>query len=40
MLAAVQIKDKLASYAKIDEVKEDTVAHFIEKYPENESIEK
>ncbi len=40
MLAAVQIKDKLASYAKIDEVKEDTVAHFIEKYPEDESIEK
>ena len=40
MLAAVQIKDKLASYAKIDEVKEDTVAHFVEKYPEDESIEK
>ena len=40
MLAAVQIKDKLASYAKIDEVKEDTVVHFVEKYPEDESIEK
>ena len=40
MLSAVQIKDKLASYAKIDEVKETTIAHFIEKYPEDETIEK
>ena len=40
MLSAVQIKDKLASYAKIDEVKGTTIAHFIEKYPEDETIEK
>ena len=40
MLAAVQIKDKLASYAKIDEVKEDTIAHFTEEYPEDEEVPK
>lgn len=40
MLAAIQIKDKLASYAKIDEVKEDTVSHFTELYPEDATIEK
>ena len=40
MLSAVQIKDKLASYAKIDEVKGTTIAHFIEKYPEDATIEK
>ena len=40
MLKAVQIKDKLASYAKIDEVKEDTINHFLELYPETENIEK
>lgn len=40
MLSAVQIKDKLASYAKIDEVKETTINHFINKYPEDETIEK
>lgn len=40
MLAAIQIKDKLTSYAKIEEVKEKTVEYFIEKYPDNEDIEK
>ncbi len=40
MLAAVQIKDKLSSYARIDEIKNDTVAHFTEKYPEDENIRK
>ena len=40
MLEAVQIKDKLESYAKIDEVKETTIAYFVEKYPEDETIEK
>ena len=40
MLAAVQIKDKLASYAKIDEVKENTIAHFTEEYPDDENIPK
>ena len=40
MLKAVQIKDKLASYAKIDEVKENTVAYFTEKYPEDENVSK
>ena len=40
MLAAVQIKDKLTSYAKIEEVKEKTVEYFMEKYPDNEDIEK
>lgn len=40
MLSAVQIKDKLESYAKIDEVKANTIAHFIELYPDRENIEK
>ena len=40
MLEAVQIKDKLASYAKIDEVKEETINYFLEKYPDVETIEK
>lgn len=40
MLAAIQIKDKLTSYAKIEEVKEKTVEYFMEKYPDNEDIEK
>ena len=38
MLAAVQIKNKLDSYAKIDEVKTETVAHFVEKYPEDDKM--
>ncbi|MCI7554397.1 MAG: polyribonucleotide nucleotidyltransferase [Tenericutes bacterium] len=40
MLAAIQIKDKLTSYAKIEEVKEKTIEYFMEKYPDNEDIEK
>ena len=40
MLKAVQIKDKLSSYAKIEEVKEDTINHFVSEYPEDETIEK
>ncbi len=39
MLAAIQIKDKLESYAKVDEVKEETVKHFEEVYTENEDKE-
>ena len=40
MLAAIQIKDKLEKYAKIDEVKENTVEHFKEVYAEDEEIDK
>lgn len=40
MLNAVQIKDKIESYARIDEIKEDTVAHFTEIYPEDENAAK
>ena len=40
MLKAVQIKDKLASYAKIDEVKENTINYFAEKYSEDDTISK
>lgn len=36
MLAAIQIKDKLEKYAKIDEVKANTMAHFEEIYAEDE----
>ena len=36
MLAAIQIKDKLEKYAKIDEVKANTVAHFEEEYADYE----
>ena len=36
MLKAIQIKDKLESYAKVDEVKEETVKHFEEVYADNE----
>ncbi len=39
MLAAIQIKDKLESYAKVDEVKANTVSHFEEVYAENEDID-
>ena len=37
MLAAIQIKEKLEKYAKIDEVKEKTIAHFEEIYKDDES---
>ena len=40
MLAAIQIKDKLEKYAKIDEVKENTIEHFKEVYADNEEIDK
>ena len=40
MLAAIQIKDKLEKYAKIDEVKENTVEHFKEVYADDEEIDK
>ncbi len=39
MLNAIQIKDKLEKYAKIDEVKENTLAHFEEVYNEDEEKE-
>ena len=40
MLEAIQIKDKLEKYAKIDEVKENTIEHFKEVYAEDEEIDK
>ena len=40
MLAAIQIKEKLEKYAKIDEVKESTVEHFKEVYAESEDLDK
>ena len=40
MLAAIQIKDKLEKYAKIDEVKENTIEHFKEVYAEEEDLDK
>jgi len=40
MSEAVQIKDKLTSYARIEEVKEEAIATFTEKYPEEEAITK
>ncbi len=40
MLVAIQIKDKLEKYAKIDEVKENTIEHFKEVYAEDEEIDK
>ena len=40
MLAAIQIKDKLEKYAKIDEVKENTVEHFKEVYADDEENDK
>ena len=36
MLSAIQIKDKLEKYAKIDEVKESTISHFEEVYADLE----
>ncbi|MBQ6841271.1 MAG: polyribonucleotide nucleotidyltransferase [Bacilli bacterium] len=40
MLAAIQIKEKLEKYAKIDEVKETTIEHFAEVYAEDEEFDK
>jgi len=39
MLEAIQIKDKLAKYARIDEVKEQTLENFAEVYSEDEDAE-
>ena len=39
MLEAIQIKDKLAKYARIDEVKEQTLENFAEVYGEDEDAE-
>ncbi len=39
MLKAIQIKDKLEKYAKIDEVKENTVEHFKEVYETDEELD-
>ena len=40
MLGAIQIKDKLEKYAAIDQVKEDSVTYFQEKYQDKEELEK
>ncbi len=40
MLEAIQIKDKLEKYAKIEEVKNNTVLHFSEVYKDVENLEK
>jgi len=39
LLAAIQIKEKLESYAKVDEIKEATLTHFEEIYSEDENLE-
>jgi len=39
MLEAIQIKDKLEKYARIDEVKEEAVEHFAEIYQDDEEVE-
>ena len=39
MIEAIQIKDKLEKYAKIDEVKEETINYFKEKYQDNEDLD-
>jgi len=39
MLEAIQIKDKLEKYARIDEVKEEAVRHFEEIYADSEDLE-
>jgi len=40
MLEAIQIKNKLEKYARIDEVKEETIEHFAEVYAECEDVDK
>ena len=40
MCKAIQIKDKLEKYAAIDQVKEDSVTYFQEKYQEKEDLDK
>jgi len=39
MLSAIQIKDKLEKYARIDAVKEEAQVHFAEVYAEDEEVE-
>ncbi|MBQ9833702.1 MAG: polyribonucleotide nucleotidyltransferase [Bacilli bacterium] len=39
MLEAIQIKDKLEKYARIDEVKEETIENFTEVYKDEENID-
>ena len=39
MLSAIQIKDKLEKYARIDEVKEEAQVHFAEVYADDEDVE-
>lgn len=39
ILEAIQIKDKLTSYTRIDEIKEDTLKHFEEIYQNEENVE-
>ena len=39
MVMAIQIKDKLEKYAKIDELKERTITNYTEKHSESETLE-
>lgn len=39
ILAGIQIKDKLESYAEVDRVKEEAIEHFTEKYAEDEDLD-
>ena len=39
MISAIQIKDKIEKYEKIDSVKEETINYFTEKYTNEENIE-
>ena len=39
MLEAIQIKDKLEKYARIDEVKEEAINHFNEIYADSEELD-
>ena len=39
MLEAIQIKDKLKKYERIDQVKQETLENFAEVYAEKENVE-
>lgn len=39
ILEAIQIKDKLKSYARVDEIKEDTLKHFERVYEDDENLD-
>lgn len=39
ILEAIQIKDKLESYGRVDEIREDAIAHFTEVYQEDENLD-